>query len=46
MGRLQLKYFMENSILRTELENAKSMATALRLIPGVAHACDVFDMLS
>ena len=29
MGRLRLKYVREHSILRRELENSKSMATAL-----------------
>jgi len=43
MGRLRLEYVMEHSILRTELENSKSTAIPLRLVPASAEARDVSD---
>jgi len=43
MGRLRLRYIREHSVLRTELENSKSTATAWRFVPALAEIPDVSD---
>ena len=43
MGCVQLRYFTEQSILHTDLENSKSTATAVRLVPALAEGRNVSD---